>query len=48
MAYNSMDYSAKDTVLDVGRAGRANFFQIIADPANWNGQTRCTRWGALA
>jgi uncharacterized protein (TIGR03083 family) len=44
MAYNSMDYSAKDTVLDVVRTERANFFDIIDDPNNWNVQTRCTEW----
>lgn len=44
MAVNSMDYSAKDTVLDVVRTERARFYNIIDDPANWNVQTRCTEW----
>lgn len=44
MAVNSMDYSAKDTVLDVVRTERANFFNIIDDPQNWYVQTRCTDW----
>ncbi len=44
MAVNSMDYSGKDTVLDVVRAERATFFKIIDDPKNWEVQTRCTEW----
>lgn len=44
MAVNSMDYSGKDTVLDVVRSERANFLGIIDDPENWNVQTRCTEW----
>jgi len=44
MAFNSMDYSAKDTVLDVVRTERANFFNIVDDPKNWYVQTRCTEW----
>jgi hypothetical protein len=42
MAINPMDYSAKDTVLDVVRTERGNFYQIIDNPQNWNVQTRCT------
>ena len=41
---NSMDYSGKDTVLDVVRTEAADFFQIVDDPNNWNVQTRCTEW----
>lgn len=44
MAFNPMDFSAKDTILDVVRTERANFFRIVDDPANWNVQTRCTEW----
>jgi uncharacterized protein (TIGR03083 family) len=44
MAVNSMDYSGKDTVLDVVRTERARFYNIVDDPANWNVQTRCTEW----
>src|SRR5512141_2503017 len=41
---NSMDYSGKDTVLDVVRHESADFFKIVDDPKNWNVQTRCTEW----
>lgn len=44
MAVNSMDYSGKDTVLDVIRTENARFFKIVDDPKNWNVQTRCTDW----
>src|SRR5438132_12647902 len=44
MAVNSMDYSGKDTVLDVIRTERSKFFDLVDDPANWNVQTRCTEW----
>ena len=44
MAVNPMDYSGKDTVLDVVRTERAEFYRIIDDPRNWNVQTRCTEW----
>src|SRR3989304_5718236 len=44
MAINPMDYSGKDTVLDVVRTERANFYRIIDDPKNWKVQTRCTEW----
>jgi hypothetical protein len=44
MAVNSMDYSGKDTVLDVIRTERANFFIIVDDPKNWYVQTRATEW----
>lgn len=44
MPVNPMDYSGKDTVLDVVRTERAKFYDIIDDPANWNVQTRCTEW----
>jgi len=41
---NSMDYSGKDTVLDVVRTESADFFKLVDDPKNWNVQTRCTEW----
>jgi len=41
---NSMDYSGKDTVLDVIRKESADFFNLVDDPRNWNVQTRCTEW----
>ena len=41
---NSMDYSGKDTVLDVIRQESADFFNLVEDPQNWNVQTRCTEW----
>jgi uncharacterized protein (TIGR03083 family) len=44
MAVNSMDYSGKDTVIDVIRTERATFYNIIDDPKNWDVQTRCTDW----
>ena len=44
MAVNSMDHSGKDTVLDVVRTERANFYDIIDDPDNWYVQTRCVAW----
>lgn len=44
MPVNPMDYSGKDTVLDIVRTERANFYDIIDDPDNWNVQTRCTEW----
>ncbi len=44
MAVNSMDYSGKDTVLDVIETESTRFFKIVDDPKNWNVQTRCTEW----
>ncbi len=44
MTVNSMDYSGKDTVLDVIRTERSKFFDIADDPQNWNVQTRCSEW----
>jgi len=41
---NSMDYSGKDTVLDVVRIESKDFFELVDDPNNWNVQTRCTEW----
>ncbi len=41
---NSMDYSGKDTVLDVIRKESSDFFTLVEDPNNWNVQTRCTEW----
>src|SRR5712691_10577269 len=44
MAVNPMDYSGKDTVLDVVRTERATFYDIVDDPKNWYVQTRCAEW----
>ena len=41
---NSMDYSGKDTVLDVVRKESSDFFKLVDEPKNWNVQTRCTEW----
>jgi uncharacterized protein (TIGR03083 family) len=41
---NSMDYSGKDTVLDVVRKESSDFFKLVDDPKNWHVQTRCTEW----
>jgi uncharacterized protein (TIGR03083 family) len=41
---NSMDFSGKDTVLDVIRKESRDFFNLVDDPKNWNVQTRCTEW----
>jgi uncharacterized protein (TIGR03083 family) len=41
---NPMDYSGKDTVLDVIRRESRDFFSLVDDPKNWNVQTRCTEW----
>ena len=41
---NSMDYSGKDTVLDVIKKESSDFFKLVDDPKNWNVQTRCTEW----
>ena len=43
---NSMDYSGKDTVLDVVRKESKDFFKLVDDPKNWKVQTRCTEWEA--
>src|SRR5437588_12865112 len=44
MAVNPMDYSGKDTVLDVVRTERAKFYNIVDNPDNWYVQTRCSEW----
>jgi uncharacterized protein (TIGR03083 family) len=41
---NSMDYSGKDTVLDVIRRESKDFFDLVDNPKNWYVQTRCTEW----
>lgn len=41
---NSMDYSGKDTVLDVIKRESSDFFKLVDDPRNWKVQTRCTEW----
>ena len=41
---NSMDYSGKDTVLDVIRKESNDFFDLVDNPKNWYVQTRCTEW----
>ena len=44
MPVNSMDYSGKDTVLDVVRTERGRFYDIIDNPDNWYVGSRCTGW----
>ena len=44
MAINPMDYSAKDTVLDVVRTERGKFYAIIDVPQNWESPTRSGHW----
>ena len=44
MPSDPMAYSSKDTVLDIARTDRANFYNIIDDPKNWYVQTRCSEW----
>jgi uncharacterized protein (TIGR03083 family) len=44
MPINPMDYSGKDTVLDVARTERAKFYNIVDNPDNWYVQTRCSEW----
>jgi hypothetical protein len=46
MPINPMDYNSKDTVLDIVRTERANFYDIIDNPDNWYVQTRCVIWSA--
>lgn len=41
---NPMSYEGKSVVLDVVRAERQAFYDLIDDPANWHVQTRCTEW----
>jgi len=44
MPVNPMDFGAKDLVLDVVRTERANFYQIIDVPENWESPTRSGHW----
>jgi uncharacterized protein (TIGR03083 family) len=44
MAINPMDYSSKDTVLDVVRTERGRFYDVIDNPSNWQADTRCEGW----
>src|SRR5215467_9312705 len=44
MAINPMDYSSKDTVLDVLRTEQGNFFSIVDVPQNWEAPTRSGHW----
>lgn len=44
MVVNPMEYSGKETVLDVVRTERARFYEIIDNPDNWYVQTRCSEW----
>ena len=44
VAINPMEYSSKDTVLDVLRTERGNFYQIIDVPANWEAPTKSGHW----
>lgn len=41
---NSMSFSGKPVVLDIVRAERKAFYNLVDNPANWNVQTRCTEW----
>src|SRR5215470_16032693 len=44
MVVNPMEYSGKDTVLDIVRSERAKFYRIIDDPQNWEAPTRSGHW----
>ena len=44
VVFNPMDYSAKDSVLDVVRTERGNFYQIIDVPENWEAPTKSGHW----
>ncbi|WIG61907.1 MAG: hypothetical protein OJF49_004656 [Ktedonobacterales bacterium] len=44
VAINSMDYSAKDLVLDVVRNERGRFYSLIDNPDNWEAPTRSGHW----
>lgn len=44
MPVNPMDPGSKDTVLEVARAERSNFYSIIDNPDNWYVQTACSEW----
>jgi uncharacterized protein (TIGR03083 family) len=44
MAINSMDYSAKNLILDVVRTERGRFYQFIDNPKNWEAPTRSGHW----
>src|SRR5260370_12265354 len=39
-----MSAEGKHTVMSVMRRDRANVIRVVADPKNWNVQTRCTEW----
>lgn len=43
-AINTMSYEAKPLILDVVKAERQAFYDLIDDPANWEAQTRCSEW----
>ena len=44
VAINPMEYSSKDTVLDVLRTERGNFYQIMDVPWNWEAPTKSGHW----
>jgi uncharacterized protein (TIGR03083 family) len=44
MAFNPMDYSSKEDVLDVVRTERERFYEVIDNPDNWTRETRCEGW----
>lgn len=44
MAINPMEYSSKDTVLDVLHTEQDNFSAIVAVPENWEAPTRSGHW----
>ena len=41
---NTLSYAGKPVLLDVIRAEREAFFNLIDNPKNWIVQTRCTEW----
>lgn len=41
---NPMSFAGKETVLDVVRRERADFYKLVEDPANWDVMTRCEGW----
>jgi uncharacterized protein (TIGR03083 family) len=45
-AVNTMTFAGKQVLLDVIKAERKDFFELIEDPANWLLETRCEGWQA--
>lgn len=44
MAVNPMEFGSKDVVLDVLRAERNQFYEVMEKPDYWNVDTRCEGW----